>query len=238
VSGKERKVEVAGELRMKPRIEYGKVASEGRNAMFGLESYVRQCGLEVLLLELVRLRASQINGCAYCVDMHTKDARAEGETEQRLYALVAWEETPFFTERERAALAWTEAVTKVGEGHVADSVFAQARRYFSEKELVDLTLAVVAINGWNRLAISFRTVPGTYSPGQRNVGKAMPMPRYRGKKLDRGCMARSGAAVAAQQSPTAPGFGMSQVLNSDVEQKLSSLPTVNQVRVEIVFDPP
>jgi AhpD family alkylhydroperoxidase len=172
VSGKERKVEVAGELRMKPRIEYGKVASEGRNAMFGLESYVRQCGLEVLLLELVRLRASQINGCAYCVDMHTKDARAEGETEQRLYALVAWEETPFFTERERAALAWTEAVTKVGEGHVADSVFAQARRYFSEKELVDLTLAVVAINGWNRLAISFRTVPGTYSPGQRNVGKS------------------------------------------------------------------
>ena len=118
---------------MKPRIEYGKVASEGRNAMFGLESYVRQCGLEVLLLELVRLRASQINGCAYCVDMHTKDARAEGETEQRLYALVAWEETPFFTERERAALAWTEAVTKVGEGHVADSVFAQARSISARK---------------------------------------------------------------------------------------------------------
>jgi len=172
VSGKNRKVEGAGELRMKSRIEYGKVASEGRKAMFGLESYVRQCGLEVSLLELVRLRASQINGCAYCVDMHTKDARAEGETEQRLYALVAWEETPFFTERERAALAWTEAVTKIGEGHVADSIFEHARRHFSEKELVDLTLAIVAINGWNRLAISFRTVPGTYSPVQRNVGKS------------------------------------------------------------------
>ena len=104
--------------------------------------------------------------------MHTKDARVEGETEQRLYALVAWEETPFFTERERAALVWTDAVTKICEGHVADSVFEHARRYFSEKELVDLTLAIVAINGWNRLAISFRTVPGTYSPVQRNVGKS------------------------------------------------------------------
>ncbi|HEU5350855.1 MAG TPA: carboxymuconolactone decarboxylase family protein [Terracidiphilus sp.] len=157
---------------MKPRIQYAKAAPEGIKAVRGLEDYVRQCGLEESLLELVRLRASQINGCAYCIDMHTKDARAEGETEQRLYALVAWEETPFFTERERAALAWTEAVTKVGEGHVADSVFEHAGRYFGEKELVDLTLAVVAINGWNRLAISFRTVPGTYSPIQRNVLKS------------------------------------------------------------------
>lgn len=156
---------------MKPRIEYGKVAPEGRKAMFGLESYVRQCGLEESLLELVKLRSSQINGCAYCVDMHSKDARAEGETEQRLYALVAWEETPFFTERERAALAWTEAVTKVGENHVPDSVFERARRDFNEKELVDLTLAIIAINGWNRLAISFRTVPGTYNPVPRAAGK-------------------------------------------------------------------
>ena len=139
--------------------------------MRGLETYVRHCGLESSLLELVKLRASQINGCAYCVDMHTKDARAQGEQEQRLYALVVWEETPFFTEHERAALAWTEAVTKIGEGHAPDSVYEQARRQFSEKELVDLTLAIVAINGWNRLAISFRTVPGTYKPGQQKAGE-------------------------------------------------------------------
>ena len=157
---------------MKPRIEYGKVAPEGIKAMRGLEGYVRQCSLEDSLLEIVKLRASQINGCAYCVDMHTKDARAQGEQEQRLYGLVAWEETPFFTERERAALAWTEAVTKIGEGHVPDSVYEHALRHFSEKELVDLTLAIVAINGWNRLAISFRTVPGTYSPAQKRAGES------------------------------------------------------------------
>jgi AhpD family alkylhydroperoxidase len=156
---------------MKPRIQYAKAAPDGIKAMRGLENYVRQCGLEESLLELVKLRASQANGCAYCIDMHTKDARAEGETEQRLYALVAWEETPFFTERERAALAWTEAVSKVGKGHVADSVFEHARRYFTEKELVDLTLAIIAINGWNRLAISFRTVPGTYNPAPRSVSE-------------------------------------------------------------------
>lgn len=156
---------------MKPRIEYGKVAPEGMRVMRGLESYVRQCGLEDSLLELVKLRASQINGCAYCVDMHTKDARAGGETEQRLYALVAWEETPFFSERERAALAWTETVTKIGEGHVPDAIYEHVRPYFSEKELVDLTLAIVAINGWNRLAIGFRTVPGTYNPAQRRAGE-------------------------------------------------------------------
>lgn len=157
---------------MKPRIEYGKAAPEGVTAMRGLESYVRQCGLEGSLLELVKTRASQINGCAYCVDMHSKDARAQGEQEQRLYALVAWNETPFFTERERAALAWTEAVTMISEGHVPDAVYELARRHFSEKELVDLTLAVVAINGWNRLAISFRTVPGTYNPVQKKAGSS------------------------------------------------------------------
>ncbi|SRR5579885_369479 len=149
---------------MQPRIEYGKAAPGALEAMSGLERYVRQSGLEPSLLELVKTRASQINGCAFCVDMHTKDARARGETEQRLYGLVAWRETPYYTERERAALAWTEAVTRVSEGHVPDDVYEAARAQFDEKELVDLTMAIVAINGWNRLAISFRTVPGSYQP--------------------------------------------------------------------------
>ena len=153
---------------MKPRIQYAKVAPGAMTAMLGLETYVLHCGLERSLIELVKLRASQINGCAYCVDMHTKDARAEGETEQRLYAVSVWEETPFFTERERAALAWTEEVTLVGQGHVSDGVYQKARGSFSETELVNLTLAIIAINGWNRLAISFRTVPGTYQPAKQN----------------------------------------------------------------------
>jgi AhpD family alkylhydroperoxidase len=130
--------------------------------VYALEQYVRHCGLELKLLELVRLRASLLNGCAYCVDMHTKDARAEGETEQRLYAVSVWEETPFFSERERAALAWTEAITLVGKDHVPDEVYQRACGQFSEKELVDLALAVIAINSWNRLAISFRVLPGSY----------------------------------------------------------------------------
>jgi len=149
---------------MQPRIEHRKIALDGIKAMWGLENYVMHCGLESSLLELVKTRASQINGCAYCLDMHTKDARAHGETEQRLYALPAWAETPFFTDRERAALAWTEAVTLVSETHVPDDVYELARQHFNEKELVDLTLAVVAINGWNRLSIAFRSVPGTYQP--------------------------------------------------------------------------
>ena len=149
---------------MQPRIEYGKAAPGVPAAMSGLERYVHQSGLDPSLVELVKLRASQINGCAYCIDMHTKDARARGETEQRLYELNAWRETPFYTERERAALAWTEAVTLVSDGHVPDDVYEEARAQFGEKELVDLTLAIVAINGWNRLAISFRSVPGTYQP--------------------------------------------------------------------------
>ena len=148
---------------LKSRIDYN-VAPGAYKAMLGLETYVRQSGLEPSLLELVKLRVSQINGCAYCIDMHTKDARAGGETEQRLYALSAWRETPFYTDRERAALAWTEAVTQVAEGHVPDEVYELARQQFTEKELVDLTLGIVAINGWNRIAISFRTVPGTYTP--------------------------------------------------------------------------
>jgi AhpD family alkylhydroperoxidase len=150
---------------MESRIDYAKVAPEAVAAMRGLEAYTRQCGLDPSILELVKTRASQINGCAYCIDMHTKDARARGESEQRLYALAAWEETPFFSQRERAALAWTEAVTRVADGPVPDSVFTLTRQHFSDKELVDLTLAIVAINGWNRLSIAFRTVPGTYQPG-------------------------------------------------------------------------
>ncbi len=149
---------------MRPRMDYAKAAPEGYKAMSGLESYVRQCGLEHPLLELVKTRASQINGCAFCLDMHTKDARAAGETEQRLYALSAWEETPFFTDRERAALAWTEAVTRVVDTHVPDEVYELVGKNFSEKELADLTLAIVTINGWNRLAVAFRKVPGTYQP--------------------------------------------------------------------------
>jgi AhpD family alkylhydroperoxidase len=145
-------------------MEYPKVAPGVSQAMSQLERQVRESGLEAPLLDLVKTRASQINGCAFCLDMHTKDARAHGETEQRLYALSAWRETPFYTDRERAALAWTEAVTLVAETHVPDEVYEQARAQFSEQELANLTLAIVAINGWNRLAISFRTVPGTYQP--------------------------------------------------------------------------
>jgi AhpD family alkylhydroperoxidase len=160
---------------MKERMDYVKVAPDGYKAMAGLEAYVRRSGLEPSLLELVKTRASQINGCAFCLDMHTKDARARGETEQRLYTLPAWRETPFFNERERAALAWTEAVTCISEGHAPDEVFEQARGQFTEKELADLTLAIVTINSWNRLAISFRTVPGTYQPPkQRPSGENPP----------------------------------------------------------------
>lgn len=151
---------------MKSRIAFEKISPDAIKAMYGLEAYIRRSGLESSLLNLVRLRASQINGCAYCIDMHTKDARAEGESEQRLYALSVWEETPFYTERERAALAWTESVTEVSSSHVPDEVFQVARKQFSEKELVDLTMAIVAINGWNRLAIGFRAEPGTYQPKQ------------------------------------------------------------------------
>ena len=149
---------------MSERIAYSKVTPEGYRAMSGLERYVRGSGLEPSLLELIKLRASQINGCAYCVDMHWKDARARGESEQRLYGLMAWRESPYYTERERAALAWTEAVTLIADSHVPDDLYEEVRQYFNETELVNLTFALVAINGWNRLAISFRTEPGTYQP--------------------------------------------------------------------------
>ncbi|CAL1240431.1 carboxymuconolactone decarboxylase family protein [Candidatus Methylocalor cossyra] len=151
---------------MTARIDYQKVAPGALRPLVELEKQVEQSGLEPALLGLVKIRASQINGCAYCVDMHTKDARALGETEQRLYALCVWRDTPFYTERERAALAWTEAVTLVAEDQVPDEVFAETRRHFTESELVHLTLAVIAINAWNRIAISFRSVPGSYQPQQ------------------------------------------------------------------------
>jgi AhpD family alkylhydroperoxidase len=153
---------------MAERIDASKVNPGAYRAMFGLEKYVHESGLELSLLDLVKLRASQINGCAYCLDMHWKDARARGESEQRLYSLDAWRETSYYTDRERAALAWTEAVTLIAETHVPDALYEQVRQHFDEEELVNLTLAVVEINGWNRLAISFRTEPGTYQPaGQK-----------------------------------------------------------------------
>jgi AhpD family alkylhydroperoxidase len=151
---------------MQARIEYGQNSAGAVNAMLGLAKYLHESGLEHSLLNLVSLRASQINGCAYCLDMHWKDLKAAGESDQRLYSLDAWRETPFYSERERAALAWTEAVTKITEGHVPDEVYEEVRPHFTEKELVDLTLEVVAINGWNRLNIAFRTVPGAYQPAK------------------------------------------------------------------------
>ena len=149
---------------MKPRINYVQVAPDAFKAMRGLEEYVASSGLEKPLYELVKTRASQINGCAFCLDMHTKDARKAGETEQRLYALSAWRETPFYTERERAALEWTEALTLISETDVPDTLYENVRKQFSESEIVALSMAIIAINGWNRLAISFRTVPGSYNP--------------------------------------------------------------------------
>ena len=149
---------------MVPRVDYQNAAPGAYRAMLGLEQYLAACSVETSLIHLIKLRASQLNGCAYCIDMHWKDLRALGEGEQRLYSLDAWRETPFYSERERAALAWTESVTRVGDTHVPDDVFEEARRHFSQTELVDLTLAVATINAWNRLAISFRSPAGTYEP--------------------------------------------------------------------------
>ena len=143
-----------------------KTAAGAVQAMIALETFVRRSGLEGSLIDLVKTRASQINRCAYCIDMHTKDARAAGENEQRLYALDAWRETPFYSERERAALEWTEELTRISESTVPDELYERVRAHFSEEELVSLTLAVVAINGWNRIAIPFRAVPGSYQPAK------------------------------------------------------------------------
>jgi AhpD family alkylhydroperoxidase len=150
---------------MKARIDLMHVPTGIIQAMLGLERQVRGGGLDSKLLNLVRMRASQINGCAYCLDMHSKDARADGETEQRLHGLNAWRETPYYSVRERAALEWTETLTLVSETHAPDDVYERVREQFSEDELVHLTLAIVAINGWNRLNIAARTVPGDYLPG-------------------------------------------------------------------------
>ena len=157
---------------MKPRLEMQKIDPQAYRAMAGLETYIRHSGLEPSLLELMKMRASQINGCAYCLDMHSKDARAQGETEQRLYALNAWRETPFYSDRERAALAWTEALTLISETHAPDDVYEEARRHFSEVELVNLSMAIVTINSWNRLAIGFRAVPGAYEPKAHTAAHA------------------------------------------------------------------
>jgi AhpD family alkylhydroperoxidase len=147
---------------MKSRLSFAKAAPGAYDAMDAPENYLSSCGLEKKLLFLIQLRSSQINGCAYCLDMHWKDLRAAGETEQRLYSLDAWRECPYYTDRERAGLAWAEAVTLLTEGHVADAVYEEVRPHFTEKELCDLTFAVATINAWNRLSIASRTVPGTY----------------------------------------------------------------------------
>ena len=149
---------------MKARFNYGKVAPGVYEAMEALGRYQDACGLEAALLHLVKLRASQINGCAYCLDMHWKDLRVAGEGEQRLYSLDAWRECPYYSARERAALAWTEAVTRIADGQTPDAVYEEVRPHFSDKELADLTLAIAAINAWNRLSIAARLEPGTYRP--------------------------------------------------------------------------
>jgi AhpD family alkylhydroperoxidase len=137
---------------------------DGIKAVLGLEVYLRHSGLDARLLDLVRLRASQINGCAYCIDMHWKDLRAVGESEQRLYGLDAWQESPYYTDRERAALEWTEALTRIADGHASDAVYESVKPHFSTAELANLTLAVATINVWNRLNIAARTEAGTYQP--------------------------------------------------------------------------
>jgi AhpD family alkylhydroperoxidase len=150
---------------MSPRLNPYQAAPEAMKALAALENYVQHSGLDHSLIDLVKTRASQINGCAYCIHMHTREARARGETEERLYLLDAWHESPLYSERERAALAWTEAVTLLSQTHVPDRVYDQARAQFSEAELVNLTLCVAAINAWNRVAISFRAVHPTNRKG-------------------------------------------------------------------------
>ena len=156
---------------MEERIQYRELSAGAVHALIALEKYLQECGLEESLLNLVKLRASQINGCAYCIDMHWKDLRAIGESEQRLYSLDAWEESPFYSDRERAALKWTEAVTFVFGDHVPDETYNEVKAHFTEKELSDLTVAIATINVWNRLAIANRTTPGTYQPHRKEVEK-------------------------------------------------------------------
>jgi AhpD family alkylhydroperoxidase len=154
---------------MHPRLHYAEQAPGIYEAMDALDRYLAQSSLDQRLLHLARLRASQLNGCAYCIDMHWKDLRALGESEQRLASLDAWRECPYYSERERAALDWAEAVTRVADGHVPDATFEAASRQLGERELCDLTLAVAAINAWNRLSIAARLVPGGYQPAPAAV---------------------------------------------------------------------
>ena len=158
-------------MTMRARMDFRKASPQGAKAVSELHAFVKRCGLDHMLLELIKLRASQINGCAHCIDMHTKELRAGGESEQRLYLLNAWDESPFYSDRERAALAWTEALTLITDGHVPDDVYEQARAQFSEEELANLTLAIVAINGANRLNIAFRTVPGSYRVARQQAAE-------------------------------------------------------------------
>lgn len=151
---------------VEPRMNYqAALPKEALHALYTVEQVVKKSGIDHKLLELVKMRASQINGCAFCIDMHSRDARAEGETEQRLYGLNAWRETPYYTDRERAALEWTEAITLVSKDQVPDEVYERTRKFFDEHELAILTLAAIMINNWNRLAIAFRAVPGSYQRG-------------------------------------------------------------------------
>ncbi len=161
------------------RISYVRVAPDGWQAILALEKYVNQCGLELSLLDLIRMRVSQMNNCAFCIDIHSKDARAKGESEQRLYGLTAWWETPYYSDRERTALAWAEAVTKISENGVPDILYEQARLYFSEKELVDLTLAVIAINGTTRLSATFQAPVGAYRRDSPVTVRKEPEPMAR-----------------------------------------------------------
>jgi AhpD family alkylhydroperoxidase len=154
---------------MQPRIDYRKFAPEALKAMLALESYLAHSSLDHNFIHLLKLRASQINGCAYCIDMHWKDARAGGETEQRLYGLDAWRESPYYTDRERAALAWTEAITLISSTHAPDEEFAELQKHFSEQEIVDLIYVISTINAWNRIAIATRAVPGHYHPQQKST---------------------------------------------------------------------
>jgi AhpD family alkylhydroperoxidase len=148
-----------GRNSMNQRLDYDKLAPDAIKAMLALEGYIHKSGLEKPLVELVRLRASQINGCAYCVDMHTADAKKVGETDRRLHAVAVWQESPFFTDRERAALAWTEAVTLLSETHAPDDTYQEVLKHFTDKEAIELTMVIITINSWNRLAVSFRKLP-------------------------------------------------------------------------------
>lgn len=144
------------------RLNYGKIAPESMKGLIEIEKYVANSGLDKTVFELVKTRASQINGCAYCLDMHTKDARSQGETEQRLYGLSAWKDAPYYTDTERAALEWTEALTLISENEIDDALYERVKKYFDDKTMMALTMSIIAINGWNRLAIAFKTEVGNY----------------------------------------------------------------------------